>query len=332
MTGQGSSFQNGIYVVSTLGTGGVSEIWTRATDYDQANANEVCEGSAFMVEEGTANQGTLWINTTTGTITMGSGSLTFTGNRAATANALSTARTISMTGDVAYTSGAFDGSANVTGAGTLATVNSNVGTFTNATVTVNAKGLVTAAASGSGAADTNFGAFGAANLISGRKYSGLGITYEGTTITPTTGNLYASPVYFGDTKTYTKISAGIDTGFSGTFRVGIYDIVNGLPTNLIADSGDISSGGSGNQEVTGLTIPITPGWYAMCITVSQTGGIYWRQGGSGTALANSFFGYDADWSSKNRWKGTFTYGALPATFPSPAAENSVSSALVGLRF
>lgn len=64
-----------------------------------------------------------------------------TGN-AATATQLATGRTIAITGDLAYTSGSFDGSANVTGTGTLATVNSNVGTYTK--VTINAKGLATA--------------------------------------------------------------------------------------------------------------------------------------------------------------------------------------------
>ena len=64
-----------------------------------------------------------------------------------TATALETGRTISITGDIAYTSDAFDGTAAVTGTGTLATVNSNVGTYTK--VTVNAKGLVTAAADAS---------------------------------------------------------------------------------------------------------------------------------------------------------------------------------------
>lgn len=61
---------------------------------------------------------------------------------AGSTNTLTTGRTISITGDIAYTSGAFDGSANVTGTGTLATVNSNVGTFTK--ITINGKGLATA--------------------------------------------------------------------------------------------------------------------------------------------------------------------------------------------
>jgi hypothetical protein len=61
---------------------------------------------------------------------------------------LTTGRTIAITGDLAYTSTSFNGSANVTAAGTLATVNTNVGSFTNATLTVNGKGLITAASSG----------------------------------------------------------------------------------------------------------------------------------------------------------------------------------------
>lgn len=66
---------------------------------------------------------------------------------AGTATALATGRTISTTGDVSYTSTSFDGTANVTGTATLATVNSNVGTFTK--ITVNAKGLATAASQAS---------------------------------------------------------------------------------------------------------------------------------------------------------------------------------------
>ena len=53
-----------------------------------------------------------------------------------------------FTGDVTYTSPSFDGSGNVTAAGTLATVNSNVGTFTYPSVTVNGKGLITAISNG----------------------------------------------------------------------------------------------------------------------------------------------------------------------------------------
>ena len=63
---------------------------------------------------------------------------------AATATKLASARDLSLTGDATATLSAFDGSGNVSAALTLATVNSNVGTYTK--VTVNGKGLVTAAA------------------------------------------------------------------------------------------------------------------------------------------------------------------------------------------
>jgi hypothetical protein len=58
-----------------------------------------------------------------------------------TATKLATSRSITASGDAGWTVN-FDGSGNVTAAITLATVNSNVGTWNN--VTVNGKGLVTA--------------------------------------------------------------------------------------------------------------------------------------------------------------------------------------------
>jgi len=66
-----------------------------------------------------------------------------TGN-AATATKWATARDLSLTGDGTATLASVDGSAAVSGALTLATVNSNVGEYTK--ITINAKGLATAGA------------------------------------------------------------------------------------------------------------------------------------------------------------------------------------------
>lgn len=69
------------------------------------------------------------------------------GGNAATATKWATARNLSLAGDGTATLTAVDGSANVSAAFTLATVNANVGTFTK--FTVNAKGLITAASQAS---------------------------------------------------------------------------------------------------------------------------------------------------------------------------------------
>ena len=73
-----------------------------------------------------------------------------TGN-AGTATKLATGRTIAITGDLAYTSPSFDGSANVTAGGTLASIVTAAGPIGNSTttpvVTIDAKGRVTALSS-----------------------------------------------------------------------------------------------------------------------------------------------------------------------------------------
>lgn len=113
------------------GTGGVG---------GSATTVEAIAGSGAYVAL-TGNQTIAGTKTFSSTI---GGSIT--GN-AATATALATARNLSLTGDATATLSSFDGSANVSAALTLATVNSNVGTFTK--FTVNAKGLVTAASQAS---------------------------------------------------------------------------------------------------------------------------------------------------------------------------------------
>ncbi|CAB4170832.1 hypothetical protein UFOVP909_152 [uncultured Caudovirales phage] len=123
-------------------------------------------------------------------------------NTTGSAATLTTGRTIAITGDLTYTSDSFNGSANVTGTGTLATVNSTTGAFGSSTlipvVTVNAKGLVTSVTTAA---------------VSGGQYFGSAatkaITYNSNSIaeniTITTGNngLSAGPITIADGFTVT---------------------------------------------------------------------------------------------------------------------------------
>ena len=68
LLGQTTGAQNGIYVVTTLGTG-ANGVWDRATDFD-ADA-EVTSGTFFFVTEGTLNADTGWFLSTNDPITIG---------------------------------------------------------------------------------------------------------------------------------------------------------------------------------------------------------------------------------------------------------------------
>lgn len=71
---QSSTFQNGIYTLTTVGTGAVAWILTRATDYDQTA--EIQPGTLVAVDNGTVNAITSWIQTAT-VNTIGTDPVTF---------------------------------------------------------------------------------------------------------------------------------------------------------------------------------------------------------------------------------------------------------------
>ena len=96
--------------------------------------------------------GTLVKRDSSGNISVGTISGTFSGN-ASSATKWATARNLSLTGDATATLSSVDGTGNVSAALTLATVNSNTGSFGGSTaipvITVNAKGLITAVSTAS---------------------------------------------------------------------------------------------------------------------------------------------------------------------------------------
>lgn len=129
-----------------------------------------------------------------------------------TATTLATGRTISITGDISYTSGSFDGSGNVTGTGTLATVNSNIGAFTK--ITINEKGLATA---GTAAVLADLGSTTADFSMNGYKITNLANPVSDT---DAANKYYVDSVAQGlDVKASCLVATTVDIGLSGLLTV-----------------------------------------------------------------------------------------------------------------
>lgn len=71
---QASSFQNGIYTVTTVGSGATNWVLTRATDYD--TAAEIQPGDLVVLTGGTTQTQSSWLQTAT-VVTVGTDAITF---------------------------------------------------------------------------------------------------------------------------------------------------------------------------------------------------------------------------------------------------------------
>ena len=206
----------------------------------------------------------------TGNVSGSSGSTT--GN-AATATALATGRTIAITGDIAYTSPSFDGTANVTAAGTLATV-ATAGTTGGSTaipiVTINAKGLTTSI--------TTAAVIAPANTLSGSTLAS-GVTASSLTSLGTIANLSATAGTISTTPTASTDIAN---------KLYVDTVAQGLDAKascVAATTADITL--SGTQTIDGVSVIAGNRVLVKNQTLSQNNGIYLCASGSWTRTTDA---------------------------------------------
>lgn len=180
---------------ATAAASSAAEAAASATDAETAAAlaatytpSPTGSSGKFLTNNGTTlSWGTVDYSALTGTVP------TWNQNTTGSAASLTTGRTIAITGDLAYTSGSFNGSGNVTGTGTLATVNSDVGSYGSSTsipvVTVNAKGLVTGVSTATVAGGQYFGSASTKAIA----YNSQTIA-ENVTVTAGNSGLSAGPI------------------------------------------------------------------------------------------------------------------------------------------
>lgn len=181
---QSTAAQNGIWVVSTVGTG-ANGVWDRATDFD-ADA-EVTAGAFAFVEQGTTNADSGWVLTTDNPITIGGASGT-----ALTFAQFSGAGTITAGSGLTKT-----GSTLNVGAGTGITVNADDVALTGQALAFHSlatNGIVARTASNTVAARTVTGTADRVTVTNGDGVSGnptldIASTYAGQATITTLGTI-----------------------------------------------------------------------------------------------------------------------------------------------
>lgn len=136
--------------------------------------------------------------------------------------------------------------------------------------------------------------------------------------------MHAMPFICGQTMTFDKI--GLEITVAGTAasvcRLLIYDVINGVPTNLILDAGTIAADSATYQEIT-INQTLQAGLYALVAWHNSTATPSARA--IPIAACNKVLGISSTigtGATNTKWIGILVYTTAPSTYPTASVLNS----------
>jgi hypothetical protein len=145
---------------------------------------------------------------------------------------------------------------------------------------------------------------------------------------PAANVLYAQPIIIPDAATYTGIAIQVTTAASGSARLGIYSDANGLPDSLILDAGTVSLTTAGAKEIA-ISQFLSPAWYWLAFVSNTGAAVYSGYSASGSVPWLGVATPTNKTTNYTFFRVSFTYGPLPATFPSGGVIDGATDATSG---
>jgi hypothetical protein len=278
---QTNAAYNGVYTLTTLGSGSVAWVLTRATDFDSSGTGvgQIDAGDFMLVLSGTANANTSWVQQTQLPIVVGTTALVFT----------------QFGAPVLYTAGT-----GLTLAGsqfsitnTAVTANSYGSASSVATFTVNAQGQLTLAGSTAIAiTNTQVSGLGTMSTQAANNVAITGGTINGTTVGATTAaagtftTLGATTSNLGtvSTGTWNGTAIGATYGGTGQTSYAVGDLLYASTTTALSK---LAAGTSGLPVVSNGA-STAPSYQQINLTSAVTGALPVLNGGTGaTTIAGA---------------------------------------------
>jgi len=302
---QTNQAENGVYTVTTVGTGSTNWVLTRAADantYGLRDPNALGYNDAFFVTNGDTGAGETYVCTTTGTITFGTTAITFA--QISSAQVYNAGTGLNLSPATTFNISNTGVSANTYGSASAVPV-----------FAVNAQGQLTSVT------NTNIAINGSAvsGNITGSAGSVANALTLGTYLTGTSFNGSAAVTATVDATATNTASKVVARDSSGNFSAGtITATLSGSATSATAATN--ISGGAANQipyntalaTTSFITAPTTAGTYLgwngsafAYSAISTPNSVTFNNGGSGDASGTSFNGATARTISYN------TIGASP---------------------